>query len=119
MATTRRQHPSVRFQNNEVRDFNTAMEVYVAQYQEEMRITREIIREYPDERPGHDAKVIEEQSKGLAHVESMVQKARAIYAETVAEAIKQAARKMHAEGDYNLRMIADALESGDWSQLAL
>lgn len=119
MATTRRQHPSVRFQNGEVKDFFTAMEVYAAQYREELRIGRELVRENPNPEPGKDARELEEQSEGVMHIELMISEAKLIYHQEVGEAIKRAAAKMRENGDQHLRHIADALESGNWSQLAL
>ena len=118
-----REHPSLRFQRGDVKDFYTAMETYIAQYQEELRITREIVREYPSDETGKDYKIIQEQAQAVADIERVVSQAKAIYREMVEEvqrqAVKCAAAKMRETGNYHLRQIADAVESGNWSELAV
>ena len=123
METTKRQHPSVLFQNGEVKDFYTAMEVYIDQYQEELRIGREIYREYAHEHdPEYRAKwqvELQEQAQGVEHIGKMVFEARKIYFEVMQDAKRQIAEKMRERNDHTLNEIADAVESGDWSSLAV
>lgn len=123
MSTTKRDHPCAKFQRGEVKDFYTAMEVYIAQYREELRISREIVREYPSSEPGKDAKMLAEQSQGVEEIELIVAEAKLIYREYVEEAVKRAAAKMRETGDphaqCHLRPIADALESGNYEGLSV
>lgn len=120
---TTRQHPSVLFQNGEVKDFQSAMDTYIAQYREELHIGREIYRDNSkDNTPDFNAKwrrELQEQSEAIAHIEEMVQVARTIYQDIVDEACKRAAEAMRERGDRTLAEIADAVESGNWGQLAL
>ena len=102
-----------RFQDGEVNDFYTALETYSEQYHDELQCTIEIQRKY-----GYDPH-LENQRQAVAHIDEMMELARKIYDETVLPAIKAAAAKMRQCGDGDLKEIADALESGDYSRLAL
>lgn len=104
---------TLRFQDGEVTDFDTAMDLYLEQYRDELQYARKLQKEY-----GHDPG-LEEQARGVAHIEEMVDLARGIYQEIVDNAIKQAAQKMREHGDANLKEIAEALEKQDFSRLAL
>jgi len=123
MTTTKRQHPSVLLQDGTANNFYSAMDAYVAQFREELLINREIYRDYAHQ---NDAayrakwqKEIEEQSQAVEYIEKMVGQAKAMYKDVVEEAIRRAAQVMRANGDSHLAAIADALESGDYSRLAI
>lgn len=116
--STKREHPCARFQRGEVHDFTTAMDVYLEQYYEEMKITREVVHDYPGD-PLRDAKAIAEQSEGLIHIEKMVEQARSMYKAYVEAAIRHTVQVMRANGDYHLGLIADALESGNYEGLSV
>lgn len=111
----KQQHPSVRFQNGEVTDFYTAMQVLVEQQQFERQQLIEIGREYG----GVTWQERERASKAVAEVEAATEMAKVIYREVVEEACKRAAERMREHNDYVLNSIADALENGNYSTLAI
>ena len=106
-----------RFQDNEVHDFYTALEIYSEQYHDELQNTSNILRKYGANQK--DREDLEKQRRAVAHIDEMMELAKQIYDETVLPAIKVAAAKIRQCGDANLKEIADALESGDYSRLAL
>jgi hypothetical protein len=108
---------TVRFQDNEVHDFYTALEVYSEQYHDELQVTRDILKKYGAN--DKDRQDLENQRKGVEHLDKMMEVAREIYDEAVKPAIKIAVARMRAVGDSDLNEIASALESGDYSRLAL
>lgn len=118
-----RQHPSVLFQNGEVKDFYSAMDTYIAQYREELLIGRELYRDYAkDHTPEYRQKwqkELQEQSEALSHIADMVEVARSIYRNIVEEACERAAEEMRARQDRTLDEIANAVENGNWERLAL
>ena len=104
---------TVRFQDGDIKDFYTALETYSEQYHDELQNAIELQRKY-----GADPR-LDEQRRGVEHIDKMTELAKEIYDSTVLPAIKAAAAKMRQRGDANLKEIADALESGDYSRLAL
>ena len=96
---TKRQHPCTRFQNGEVKDFYTAMEVYAAQYREELLIARELYRDYAQgNTPEYLQKwrqELQEQGQAVEDVEVTSASAKIIYRQEVGEAIKREPNHIH------------------------
>jgi len=105
------------FENGTIKDFNTAMELYVRQSQDEYRLAWDLVKEHGTTSSSH--RDLEEAAKSVDHINEVTELAKSIYDQTVLPAIKAAAAKMRQHGDANLDEIADALESGDYTGLAL
>ena len=108
------QHPCVLFQEGKVTNFPQAMHVYIAQFEEELRITRQIIREHGDP-TGTGPSDIEEQRQAVEAIKQMVAQAQAIYD----EAIQQAIGKMRSIGGPEMKYFADALAQNDYTGLSI
>ncbi len=115
MAKTLGEHPSARFQRDEITTFDEAMTVYVEQFDYERRQYNELSREYGP----YPSSEREQMMESHAATKRNVERARAIYDEIVTQALKRAAGAMRATGDNEMKMFADAVETGNYSGLAL
>lgn len=113
---TKQQHPSVRFQNGEITDFYTAMQVCIDQQKAEYQDLLEIAR-----RSGNVTWQEKEEARYSIEIVTLAtETATEIYERVVNAALKHAADEMRAKGDDPyLRSIADAVETGNYSSLAL
>lgn len=113
--TTMTDHPSNVLYRGEAKDFRDAMRLVMAECDMEMRLTRIHARDYPEF--GSEA-----QEQGLyTSLEEYKTTARAalrIYERHVRAAEEAAIAEMRAAGE-DLAMFAEALESGDYSTLAI
>jgi hypothetical protein len=113
--TTQSQHPCTKFQNGEVTDFYTAMEVLVEQQQFERQQLIRIAHEYG----GVSSQQREDAMNAVEVVKGQVEIAKTIYQEVVENALKRAGDAMRKHNDPGLNAIADAVERGDYSGLSL
>jgi hypothetical protein len=108
-------HPSTRLYRGEVTDFREAMRLYQQQMRHENSLTEQLAAQYQDP--------ITEQERALMKRLNLAAndagEALKIYAEHVQEAEKKVIAALRAKGTDTFNDFAEALESGNYSQLAI
>jgi hypothetical protein len=114
MSTTQT-HPSNKFYRGEVHDFIEAMETYQAQMEYENAVTHHLSREMSSPITNDKRKSM----KTLALAGSKAMVARAIYIRHMQALRAAVVAELRAKDDDEFTAFADALESGDYSTLAI
>lgn len=114
MLTTKKPHPSNRLYRGEVTDFVDAMETYSRMMQYENSLTEQLeTADYPI--TDHERKFMRE----LSDCSRKAIEAKAIYERHVAAVKTAVVAELRAKGDETFTAFADALESDDYSGLAI
>jgi len=108
---TQIENATTQFQQDQVKDFNTALLLLIQQQQEEYRDARRL--------SGITRQELREAKTAIDDVEQATREARVIYEAIVRPAIIEAAAKMIQHENIQVRSIGEALQSGDYRSLAL
>lgn len=103
-------HPSLLFQRGEIKDFRTAMQTYIAQQEFENLQARQ---------HGATRLEMEQGRESLRKIIEATKQAEQIYEAIVVPALHEAAEAMRDTGNLHLIDFAKALETGDYTDLAI
>jgi hypothetical protein len=115
MSTTQNRHPSNRLSRGEVTSFEEAMRVYREQMAYENGLTEKLSQEYNQPITPEDRKLMHR----LCVSGTKAAQALSIYYRHLKTAKDATVAELQAMGDDEFTAFADALESGDYSGLAI
>jgi hypothetical protein len=108
-------HPSNRLFSGKVADFVHAMELYRGQMEVENELTVQLSNEQKIPLTNEDRRLMQNLSIRALKADAALR----IYKRHHDDVVKNIAAELRAEKDYEFNRFADALESGDYSPLAI
>jgi hypothetical protein len=108
-------HPSKRLQDGEASDFISAMRLYREQMEHENAMTERLSRKHGQPITEWDRKCM----ANLRHDACKASEAESIYRTHLSRVNAAVAAELRAKGDDTFNQFADALDAGDYAQLAV